>query len=537
MGDLCLSDADCIAGAVCNQRRGLCQQLSTCFDTTSSTDCGANEHCIYDGSRFACTDSLDGADNCFARSAVTVSGRAVTLEALALDSAGVPVAFGDIEWSGDVDGSSLTVECAGPAACDVEVTATTRGDATCIASVRVYPPLPAGATRVIVSDENGVPLVTRADAFVDGAIVSVSADDGSATFAGDVAFVNVVPEGREAHTFLAPLGDVFVVSTPLRTTATGLKGTVNFDEMSTQGDIKVAIVGLPFPSLVDVTREDLLGVEVTQNIEIEGVTVEGGVDVTLPSAFVMNLGDNPLKGDWIAFGAHAPGWVLGMQIPLVDIGNALINQDFNATTMARALLPVLGRADHGIHVVPPATSARPEDAANFGAWDFPESVCTPNVGVLVDRSFSFDVEHDLVTAALAFVPTRGFIVLGIGEEELTFAPPHGGLEGNEVVIAALDIDLDTFETVRASFAAVDEPLPAFVPHLEATFDGVNFASTNDPGADVYRVRFDGWTVWSTSPPTFSIDELGVDLLPTQARAEAIIGSAEAPRAIASRPIE
>lgn len=158
--------------------------------------------------------------------------------------------------------------------------------------------------------------------------------------------------------------------------------------------------------------------------------------------------------------------------------------------------------------------------------------------MLIDQTFAVgDIEHDLVTAALAFVPTRGFIVLGLGEEQLTFAPQHDGLEGSNVTIAALDVDLDTFATVRASFAALDEPLPAFVPHLDATFDGVNFSSTNDPGADVYRVRFDGWTVWSSSPPTFSLDALEIDVLPTQARAEAIVGSADAPRAIASQPIE
>lgn len=535
----CLIDRDCANGQICDQRRGLCEQVSSCEDTVDSRDCLAGELCLFDLNRFRCTDgALGGAESCAVRAAVAVSGQRVVVEALALDGAGAPVAHPDVDWSASVGafaGNTFTASCE-DAFCDVEVTAMTiRSGASCLGTVRVYPALAASAaTRVIVVDENNVPLDARVDALVDGALVSVDTTNASATFGGDVALVTVFADGRESNTYLAPSGDVIVVARkhdPAR--ARGVKGAVNFDQISTQGDIRLALTGLTIPSLIDATREEVLGTDVRSNIELEGITAPGGEVVTLPSIVTLSLGDNPIKGDYVAIGTQAPLWSLGVQIPLAEIGGPL-SEGVNFASLASAVLPALARADHAHHDVSTAESARPDDPADFAAWSLPEHVAQPHVVTLSERTLNIaGVEHDLVTAALVRVPTRGFVPLGVGDERLSFAPPHNGLEGNPVVVVAIDVDLATFDSVRASIAPLDEALPPLLPHLEATFDGVTFTSTNDPGAPLYRVRFDGWNVWSKAPPTFSVDEIGVT---GEARAEVLHEEEGAFAAISSRVV-
>lgn len=280
-------------------------------------------------------------------------------------------------------------------------------------------------------------------------------------------------------------------------------------------------------------REELLGVDVDVNIELEGMTAPGGEVVALPSSLSMLLGDNPIKGDLIALGTRTPAWVLGGQISLAELGPAL-QGDLTFASLARAAMPFFARADHGFASdVDLRSSPRPSDVGDFGAWNLAAHVLTPEIAPLVNRALERDdVTHDLVTAALVHVPTRGHMVLGIGSASLSFAPAHQGLEGNDVVIAALDVDLDTLDDVRAVVAPLDTALPPFLAHLDATFDGVTFTSTNDAGASLYRVRFHGWNVWSTSPPSFDAIELGVS---GTARADAIIEE-EGALAISSRII-
>lgn len=539
----CQNDGDCgrRSGETCNTRTGQCEDHAFCADTLATDAdvtiegdplrCGDGV-CLYDGGKARCFESAPAPFSCVVTSsgAVTVSGRGVRMEALALDRDGAPAADPPpTTWAAanaTVDGDLITATCTGASVCDV-IAVAHMGAIECAGGIRVFAALPAGSTRMVLVDaRTRAPLVhVRVDAEIDGVfVVGESNGDGAFLIAGAASVVSAFPEDHEWHTVIDPPAEL-VIASAARGALPGKTGAVDFTRVHTQGDLKVALTGLALPSLLDASLERFLGVPTPTRIELEGLTAEGGEVLVLPSSLTLFLGDNPLRGDWLALGDGGLLWSFGGHVPLAEIGpilTATVTRGAAFGELLAALVPALMRSDHFV--------------GDAGA-----DVVTPAVPMVITRDLLVGphAAPNVLALALARVPGRGFVPLGFGRDALAgedgegaaapgvarvaFAPPHDGLEGSEMIVAAVALDCAAVEdstsrvAVQAAFAPLGDSvaiaMPAFLVPVDAAFDGVWFKSTNDVGADLYRVRFDDgadarWTIWSTQgPPTFALDEL------------------------------
>lgn len=519
---VCALDMDCSAGSFCD---GSCCAVVTacgrrqdcsppiCVDTLPiaadaaflpvATLCDGGV-CIIDDGIGGCFESAPPPASCIVvNGGVAISGRPRRMEALALDERGAPASYPPVTtWS--FDGDSLTTTCDGPAACVVDVTAQ-MGPVSCTGSVRVYPPADVRSSRVIVVDERShAPIAdVRVELVMDGATAErFTDDDGVVSVDGRARIVSVMPDAHEWHTLIDPPADVVIVTRAQRPPRER-SGTVNFDRLHTQGDVQLALTGFAVPSLADMRLVDLFGVPVPTNIELEGITDPGGQLVPLPSALVMFLADDAIRPEWTAFGDNQLTWSIGLQVPLAEVGPILSGVAGGgglSSGVLAGVLPFFARADHFVGIR--------------------DDLISPSMLSLASRELvvgARDAPH-VLTAAFARVPGRGVVPLGFSADvddvvTTQFAPPHDGLEGSEVFVAAIALDLDALDTTATQLArsplgdSVAIAMPAFVPLVDVSFDGETITTLNDPGADLYRVRFDGWTVWSATPLSFTLDEL------------------------------
>jgi hypothetical protein len=546
----CLSDADCQPGYICAVDRTQTCVLPPCNPLDPSTCAGGV--CYFDRGEARCAIEAPAPDACIVTTsgAITTSGVPVRVEALAVDEEGAPTPWAPaVEWSaerGTFDGDTYRTSCRAREPCRFTVTARI-GEATCEGDVVVLPPLADGHTRVVVVDaRTHAPLPGVAvHLSMDGSFVVRETDAlGLIEVAGRADIVSAFADAHEWHTLLAP-GDDVVIATRARAVneVSGVKGTINIDAMRPTLDFTSGWTGIALPSLVDVRHEDVFGVPRTVDVDLEGDLDD--VQVIWPSTFTMSLGENPIQGDWIALGEIPLAWNLTTSLRF----DAFASVEF--ADLVRAVLPSSTGAHHAIAHVTPVSGQRPLDGASFSNWPFEERVMTPSVPAYEERVVLTDARAapDVLKVALVRTPGRGFVPLGVAlDATLRFAPPHDGLEGREILIAAVELDLAAVDLaaavtppVRAVFApdtATDTlTMREFLPHLEGTFDGVAFTSTNDPGADLYRVRFDGWTISSASPPSFAIDELHAgDIVfhPNAPRVDAIAGDSLSPTAFSSK---
>jgi hypothetical protein len=539
----CGNDRECFPTAFCarepGEERGCCVDYETecprrtefncgppiCVDTLPvpndaafvprATLCEEGVCIITDGEG-GCFESAPAPASCVVvNGGVALSGRPIRMEALALDENGAPAAYPPATtWS--FDGSELVATCDGPATCNVNVTAQ-MGPVSCTGSVRVYPVV--GGSRAIVVDRGFVPLAgVRVDFVVAGTrLTRVTDGDGVARVNGEARAITAMPETHEWHSVIGSPRDVVIVTRPLERSR-ARTGTVDFTRLHTQGDIKIALTGFAIPSLADMTLADVFGEPVPTNVELEGITDPGGQVVTLPSSLVLFLGDNAIRDRWAAFGNSALAWSVGAQVPLAEVGpiiSGVATGGSSAENLLPAMLPFLARADHFV-----------------GLRD---EVVTPSMLSLVTRELAIGEHQTPHVLATAFVrvPGHGVVPLGLGAlpsdsdvplppnvVAVDFAPPHDGLEGSDVFVTAAALDLDALSTTSTQMAraplgdSVAIAMPAFVPLVDAVFDGSRFSTTTtDIGADLYRVRFDGWTVWSATPPSFTLADLLRDNVP------------------------
>jgi hypothetical protein len=518
-----------------------CEGPPRCFSSLPGAtreggpECDEGLVCLINNGLGGCAEAPAPAGCVVVPAPVTRSGAAVRLQARAVDARGLPSPHSPAPtWStadarARIVDDQLVASCDGTSPCVVEVVAQLGAqldtDVECVGQVRVYPSADAGTSRVIVVDERFAPL-SGAVVLADGAL-AVDADvDGVVLVEGPVRSWTVVVAGREAQTLLDPPDDVVVVARPLATDRATSSDIVDFSALHTQGDIRIAVTGFALSSFVDARRIDVVGVPETVLVDLEGITPPGGQPIPLPSSLWMTLGDtNAPKGRWTAFGENALAWSIGAQVPLAELGPTLssLATGEELSQLAAHLALFFTRGDHHLgardDVVRPSTLLAETRRVHLGAYRAADGT-------------------DGIAAAFARPPGLGFIPLGFGLDveldtepdpqiagdgliRLDLAPPHDGIEGSDVFMVGFAGDIDALLGTREPAAfqlamtllapndTTDVVLPAFASFADTTFDGA--AVTSDvrvDGATLYRVRFDGWSVWSTTPPQFALDDVG-----------------------------
>lgn len=554
---LCLSNADCADNEKCDVRRGLCVPKNLCDpagvnggkctqDDGSLADCcQAGQLCEYVGGAPSCEDAPPDASECFIAAggrpvavddgdtegfpAVTAAGNDLQLEGVGLDASGNVVAHTTFTWSGaNAQGVVVAPACAA-GVCDVNVTATTvNGGATCTGLVRVYAD-PTDNRIVVLDLATGAPLVGVDVAAATGGVVTAGTTDanGAAEFPGAIDSISAFPATHQWHSIIGPPNDVVIYTAKLPNEGriAGIKGTFNFDSVHTQGDIKLGLSGTAIASsITDLNFATLIGDIADYNVELEGITDPGGQLVPLPSGLVIELGENPIKGDYVTFGEPGPniGWAIGGQVPLAEVGPIISGVatgggDINIGSILGGVLPFFSRFDHaivpGLNLTevnrPEAPSA--DEPVPFGEWDFDEKVITPNTLLALSAPYTMPatlpcapgtgVAPDCTAFATGAVLLSGVIVPGIGlvplgltaglddpEENpadvdgridslqegvekgvavIDYAPPHDGLEGNTFVSVAIALDLNAIGGDSSAFGA------SIITHITKKFDPDN----------------------------------------------------------------
>lgn len=388
---ICDSNDDCEENEKCDFRRGICLPRDLCDpaaenggecdldgDGTPEADCcGAGQLCEYTGGVPVCVDNPPSAAECFvaiggralatapgdteANPGVAVAGEAIRLEATATDASGKLVPHAVFTWTGGPDATgAFTGTCAGPAPCAVTVTAAS-GAATCDAVISVYPAHTAGTHRVVAVDAtSGLPIAgALATARIAGALQQDTTDEnGVAEFtAGAADSVSVFDDDHHWQTVIDPPEDLLIVTGAIANNndVAGIKGRFDFDAVHTIGDIKLGLAGTAISSnLTDLNFANIIGEIADYNVDIEGVTDPGGQVVPLPSGLVLELGQEPIKGDYVTFGTAGRniGWALGGQVRLAEIGEIIssvaASDDVNVGAILGAVLPFFATFDHAV---------------------------------------------------------------------------------------------------------------------------------------------------------------------------------------------
>lgn len=429
---VCLSSADCQDTEKCDIRRGLCVPKNLCDPAEvqggqceNGPCCAADKpFCEYVDGAPTCVAEPPAATDCFisaggrpiattvgdteAAPAITHHNSPIQLEAIGTDANGKNVPHAVFRWSGDgVDAASgvLTAPCAS-GVCPVTVTATS-GDASCTGVVNVYAEV-TGGTRIVVVDQTTGEPIEGADvaAKVNGAFETGTTDaTGAFEFSGAAENVTAYPADYQWHTVVNPPPDVIIYTAKTPTPATedrvaGIKGTFDFSAVHTTGDIKLGLAGTAISSsITDLNFATLIGEIADYNVELEGLTDEGGQLVPLPSGLVLELGAEPIKGDYVTFGDPGKNiaWAIGGQVALARVGPIIssvsASDDVNIGAVLGGVLPFFATFDHavitGLDLVEGDRPTPPADDSPtpFDQWPFDEHVIKPNT--LLSSSVSY----------------------------------------------------------------------------------------------------------------------------------------------------
>lgn len=374
----CLNNSQCDEDEKCDIRRGLCVPENLCDPGAPDACPTTGDKCQYVGGLPLCAPPPP-ASGCILTPALgyVSVGNTIQFEGVGTGANGKLVPHTTFTWSA----SSGTINANGvftPAAAgDATITGTTaNGNATCTATVKVYPAVGAADLRITVIDiatrqpVSGAPVAARvAGANVEG----TTGADGSFTFAGGVAAesVSAFPANHQWHTLIDPPNDVIIytASTVNANFVDGVKGAFNFDRVKTRGDIKLGIAGTGInAAITDLNFNTIIGEFVPTTIEISGIT-DGPTDVSLPEGLIIGLGQEDFKGQYAALSDKAgPGiaWALAGRVPLSKVGSIIStvsggtdNLDFGA--ILGAVLPFFATFDHavvtGLDFTPAARSA------------------------------------------------------------------------------------------------------------------------------------------------------------------------------------
>ncbi len=533
----CLGDRACAPDEYCEDDH--CQPTSTCGP---NTPCATGLDCI--GGR--CVPSLcRGPADCTVSGEVCIAGacqvppgtdlviqvviitpagvvrptETYPFVALALDPSGNAIAGVQFNWNStapavaSIDGDGLAT--GGGQAGVTQITASVTGASGAITSA----PVSLRNLGALVAGDVRVSAVTAASgAAVNGAIVELAGDFGVRTAATDATGVAVfaaldpsapfsVTVASEAHDYVSLLGVVgrdLVVPLPSLTRTDrvgGVRGTVDFSLVQTQGALSVSLSGTSLESpIFGNDPSALLGGEVfTVSIQIPGA---GNTDIPLPAGMTLRaefMGfPLDLKNTFYArarAGQRAV-WSIAGRADLASLG---LGGGGGISNPVGALLPALQRFEHGLRpsvsVLPLPTIADTADINGNGDTTelVPDYGAFPNVSNRpgVSQNLRYVLEPGmsrlpLVTGGNAntillvsgtLLPGVGFVPLGfdglqddagngfVPAFSSRMAPAHGGLEVGEyaILVAAF----------RLEGTAVPGPGSArliVAPALPASFD-------------------------------------------------------------------
>jgi hypothetical protein len=400
---VCFTDADCSnpEDEKCDVRRGFCVPRNLCDPGDENACPNAGERCIYTGGLPQCVAPP-------AASACTLTpnpgyvavGGALQIEGVGNDAAGKLVPHTSFTFSGT--GVSATGLVSPTAAGDITVTGTTdNGGATCTATVHAYAAVGANDLRVVVIDQAsraplaGVPVAAK---IAGNTEEGDTAADGSFTFTGGAGAeaVSVFPEGHQWHTILNPGNDVVLYTAAIEATPSvdGIKGGFDFTKVHTKGDIRLGLAGTAInAAITDLNFDAIIGDFVPTTIDIEGITDEGGQEVSLPEGLVIGLGDEDFKGEYAALSTNngpSVAWALGGQVQLSKVGSIISSvagstDDINAGAILSAVLPFFAKFDHAIVTgLDFSPAARTAGDPNF-----------ENVTLTPDTLLMLEAEYDL----------------------------------------------------------------------------------------------------------------------------------------------
>jgi hypothetical protein len=547
--DLCTSDRECCEGERCNRSRGICEDATRC-DPFAEGPCPDELLCYQREGTLICSEG-DIVSSCVidAGAATTTSSRPLHISALPFASISGERVIAITPRptfttsSGTIDENGvLSAECA-TGICVVTVTAT-YNDASCTRDVRVLAPVVEGDTRVAVVDAVSGDALDDVTVVSDGETLRTD-ENGIAIFSGVRASVSAFPDTHAWHTVLEPTNDILIATTRTLPSSdvAGIKGTVNFDELHTVGDVKLGLVGASSPTaLPDLSLKAFFGEPVLTPFFIEGVS-EPDTQQLLPSTAVVELGAEPIKGDFRAFskpGESIP-WAFGVEVRLAEIGELLST---TGTFPIFPMMPFFATADHDVNAAIELDAVpRPLDESDAQAWPFEEIEVEPRARlefetrVRVDEAVPVD---GIIIIAGAVVPRHGFVPLGIGgarrnedgnfvdgTDEPTnviaadYAPAHSGLNAGRLVVVIAAVDATELGSYSASSlrtrtfvfpSAIDAEIDAgpFLAPPAGTFVVGETAGVDDVlGATMYRIVLDDgagaeWNVWSATPFTFDV---------------------------------
>jgi hypothetical protein len=523
---LCTSNADCSDGELCDTRRGICLPENSCDPANPGPVCGT-ELCTYVEGAPLCqaTTELPAADGCriSPMNTVAVNGAAMDFHVAGIDGSGALVPHGAFDLSastgGTASGKTVTFSCTDATPCAVTVTATASGDngssGSCDATVTVFPDAAAADVRVTVFDQTNHTALSGVDVTIKdngGNLTTQQTDaNGSTTFAGASATLEAVSAFPTTHQWQTIIGPgtndvaIFTIPNPNTDRVAGVKGTFNFDNTHTRGDIRFGLAGTSIASgITDLNFETLIGELADYNVTLEGV-VENEL-IPLPSGLVIEVESSPIKSDFVVLGEPGPRslWALGGKVKLSEIGPIISNvtassDDINVGQILGAVLPFFARFDHavvgGLNLTEQNRPASPgeDQATPYSAWPFDEltGANAVNLNTLLQQSVTFNVptlpcnpasysggnctDNDYVSGAIlltgTLVPVEGLLPLGLtaalddpdeedgidqvdgkvdtledqpasGQAIVDFAPQHDGLEGNPLLTVALAVELD-----------------------------------------------------------------------------------------------
>jgi hypothetical protein len=395
-----------------------------CDPADPSAVCGDGEECVYDEGVPQClpvAQLADATECIITPSPLHVThGEAAELRAVGRDGNGALVPHSTFTFAptgvGTMSGGQLTADCPGTTACTGTVVATAdRGSATCTSNVTVFPAVDVADFRVGLFDQNsGEP--------ISGATVMINVDgtktegttgaDGTFTFAavgGTVAAAGAYPTTHQWQTVLSPGGNdiaLYSVAIPDPSKAAGVKGQFNFDDVTTQGDIKLGLAGMSISSsITDLDFATLIGEIADYNVVLEGVTDSDGEVVPLPSGLVIELANESIKGDFVVFGEEGTNilWALGGRVRLSEIGEIIsgvtASDDVNVGSILASVLPFFSRFDHatvtGLDLVDqdrPA-SVGEDQPIPYADWPFDELTggTAPALNTLLSQDAIYDV--------------------------------------------------------------------------------------------------------------------------------------------------
>ena len=398
----CNADTQCAEDEFCDLRRGVCFYKNSCDPGDASTCTNAGDVCQFISGRPSCAPA-PAATNCILTpaTAFVAAGGKLDFEGVGTNAAGKLVAhstFGFAAASGTFTGATFTAPATGP----VTVTGTTaNGGATCIATVNVYPAVAATDLRVVLIDQGSrTPLAgTKVAARVAGVNVEgTTAADGSFTFTAgaEATSVSVFPAGHQWHTLIDPPNDVILYTAKVQAqpVVDGVTGTFDFADVTTQGDIKLGLAGAAInAAITDLDFKTIIGEFVDTQIDIEGITADGGQTVGLPEGLVIGLGATDFKGNYVALSdKKGPGiaWALAGRVQLSKIGTIISSvtggDDLDFGKILGAVLPFFATFDPAV-----VTGLDFDPAVRNGTTGFENVTIKPNT--LMSQSALYDMPN------------------------------------------------------------------------------------------------------------------------------------------------